>query len=127
MVQESRAVKATKDLENVLQSVKGEAKRANEVVAWVDGTREFQKLCLTVTRSMTPDATIAEFLVDRQKNNPGQLQVAFKLNGRGLTQQMETTLAELEKIYYRPYSPVQEQGKGTLRYNATFIHQQPAG
>ena len=129
---EKQQTKLIADLEKVTSSVKAEVKKAEEVVSWVEGTREVQKLCLTVTRSMAPESTIAELAIDRQKDNPAQIQIGLKLNGGGVrglqTQQIDETLKALEAVNYRSYSAQQNQAKGgALHYSATLIHQNPAG
>ena len=129
---EKQQTKLTADLEEVMESVTAEVKKAEEVVAWMDGTREIQKLCLSITRSMAAESTIAELRIDRQTDNPAQIQIGLKLNGggkRGLqTEQVDRTVKALaEENFYRSYSAEQNQDKtGALHYSATLIHQPPS-
>lgn len=129
---EKQQTKLVGDLDTVMSSVTAEVKRAEEVVAWVDGTREIQKLCLSVTRSMAPESTIAELTIDRQADNPAQIKIGLKLNGggtRGLqTDQVDRTIKALvDENHYRSYSAEQNQDKtGALHYSATLIHQPPS-
>lgn len=129
IAEEQRQLKMGKDLDGIISSVRDEVAKADELVSWVEGTREIQSLTVAVTRSMDTESTIAELSFDRKRDNPSQVQIGLKINGSGapVARQVDQTLEELDRLNYRSYSATQVQEKGALHYSATLIHQDPNG
>ncbi len=105
-------------------SLDGSARRAAEVVSWVDGSRPMHPLILTITRSISPSSTIEELVLERNPEAPSQLKIAMKLNTGG-PRQLNKTLDLITAMNYRPYSAQQEQEEGAIDYSATLLWQRP--
>lgn len=131
---EKQETKAAADLDLVIDGVKEEVKKAEEVVGWIEGTRPVQVTATTIIRSMGTDSTIGELALERQENNPAQLRMGLKLNpGRGggirQSEQIEETVKALQDLNYRAYGAQKNQAKetGALQYSATLIYQETNG
>ncbi|MGH8046391.1 MAG: hypothetical protein ACREKL_04025 [Chthoniobacterales bacterium] len=108
------------------ESIEQQARRASEVVAWVEGSRSLQPLVVGMIRSMAPASSIADLTLDRDPATPSQIKLALKLNAQG-TRQLDTTLAEITTRNFRSYNPNQTQTRGEVDYEATLIHQNARG
>ncbi|CAN5331488.1 hypothetical protein BH23VER1_BH23VER1_06290 [soil metagenome] len=125
---EQQQVRLLKDLETVTEEVKTETRRAEEIAAWVEGSRSIQELCLAVSRSMDQDLTISRLSLERQKENPAQIQIGMELGVRRGTdgpRQLDQTLDRLDQINYRSYGRGQTQKQGVVSFTATLLHQAP--
>lgn len=106
------------------QTVEGSAKRAAEVLSWVEGSRPLQPLVVTIARSIGSASSIEELSLDRDAQSPAQIKMALKLNSDG-TRQLNLTLERIAQLNYRTYSAQQQQGRGEMDYRATLLWQDP--
>jgi hypothetical protein len=106
-------------------AIEGQAKRASDVIAWVEGSRNLQPLVLAITRSMGSGSSILDLALDREAAAPHQIKLTLKLSTQG-TRQLDHTLEQLYALNFRTFNPNQSQGKGEVDYQATLIWQSPA-
>lgn len=101
-----------------------QARRASDIVAWVDGARSLQPLVVGIIRSMEPSSSIASLGITRDPSSATQIKLILKLNSQN-THQLDTTLEEIAQRNYRAYNPNQTQSRGETDYEATLIYQRP--
>lgn len=99
-----------------------EAKRATDVIDWVESARPLQPLIVDIARTIEADATIVDLRIDRNAESSGQLKLALRLNC-DTVDQLERTLAALERQQFRAISPTQTVSRGEIDYKATLIWQ----
>jgi hypothetical protein len=108
------------------ETVEQQARRASEVVAWVEGARSLQPLVVGMIRSIEPASSVAGLTLSRDPATPTQIKLALKLNTQG-TRQLDATLAEIASRNFRYYNPNQTQARGEVDYEATLIYQTARG
>lgn len=97
-----------------------EARAAERIADWVEGSRPIQPISTTITRSMQANATIAELNMDRNPQMPAHLFMTLKINNAG-TEQLESTLDSLAAIDYQTYSAQQVKTENAIDFQATLI------
>lgn len=107
------AKKERGDLEN-------EAKKATDILAWMDAARPLQPLMVEIARSIEPDSSILELRLDRDADNPTQIRFALRLASE-TTRQLDLTLAKISDLRFRTFSPQQSLDKGEIDYKATLL------
>jgi hypothetical protein len=107
-------------------AVEKQARRASEVVAWVEGSRSLQPLVVAMIRSIDTSSSIAGLTLGRDPATPTQIKLSLKLNTQG-SRQIDTTLAEISARNFRSYNPNQTQARGEIDYEATLIYQTARG
>jgi hypothetical protein len=102
--------------------VNNEARRADDVVKWVESAHPLQPLILTVTRSMEAKSTISELSFNRDAANPTQIRFSMKFQNGG-TKQLDRTVESIQALGYRTFSAVQTGGveDATMDYQCTLI------
>ena len=106
-----------------IAGIKTEAKRANDVRLWVEGSRQLQPLAIAIARSIELKSSINELSLFRDVANPNQVRIGLKFDNGG-AKQLDSTLQAINAMGYRSYSAQQTAGKGgTLDYQATLIWQ----
>jgi hypothetical protein len=103
-------------------AVEKEAHRANDIVAWVQGSRDLQPLVVAMVRSIEGASTIAGLGLARDPVAPAQIKLNLKLNTQG-SKQLDATLQEIASRNFRAYSPNQTQAQGEVDYEATLLYQ----
>lgn len=109
------------------ESLKKEEKRAKDVLAWVNGSRSFQPVVVSLANSIDAKASIVELALNRDASNSEQIKMKVKLDG--LTNdraQIELIEGALLEVGYRTYNAQQTrgQGRGSLSYEATLLRTQ---
>jgi len=99
-----------------------EAKKATDVINWVESARPLQPLVVDIARTLEPDATIVDLRIDRSADSDGQLKFSLRLNCDTIAQ-LEQTLSALERQQFRAISPTQTVSKGEVDYKATLVWQ----
>ncbi|HRJ70674.1 MAG TPA: hypothetical protein PLS03_00535 [Terrimicrobiaceae bacterium] len=105
--------------------LENEAKKASDIVAWIEAARPLQPLIVQIARSMEPGASIIELRLDRNAENPAQILFTLRLSSDS-TRQLDLTLAKIADQNFRMFSPQQSLAKGELEYQATLMWQDPA-
>ena len=112
-----------KEIVAMIELIKDEERRANDVRDWVEGSRQMQPLAVSIARSMDVKSSIAELSLLRDSENPKQIKLGFKFDNGG-QKQLDATLEAVNALGYRSYSANQTAGKeGSLDYQATLIWQ----
>jgi hypothetical protein len=106
------------------RSLEGQAHRASDVVAWVEGARSLQPLVLGIIRSMEPTSSIASLGLSRDPATAPQVKLVLKLNTQD-PRQLDTTLEAIAERNFRTYNPNQTQSRGEIDYEATLLYQNP--
>jgi hypothetical protein len=104
------------------QELEGEAKRATDVVNWVDGSRPLQPLIVDIARSMENDSSIVEMNLSRAPENASQIKLGLRLQ-TGNTRQLDQTLQTIANARFRTFSPQQSMERGEVEYQATLFWQ----
>ncbi|CAN5408755.1 hypothetical protein BH09VER1_BH09VER1_09880 [soil metagenome] len=102
--------------------LEGEAKKASDIGAWVEGSRPLQPLVVDIARSIEPGASIEELRMDRAAENPAQIRLSMHL-GSDSPRQLDLTLAKISEQKFRLFSPQQTLVKGDINYKATMLWQ----
>lgn len=102
------------------QDLENEAKKASDIVAWLEASRPLQPLLVEIGRSIEPNSSIVELRLDRDANNPAQIRFSLRLSSDG-TRQLDLTLAKIAALRFRTFSPQQTFEKGEIDYKATLI------
>ena len=98
------------NIAKTMQVIGGEEKRADEVRAWLHGSKGIQRLVASIARSMADGSTISELRLTRETENPEQIRTTLRLNEGG-PEQLDQTLKVLEESAgYRTYD-AQTKGK----------------
>lgn len=125
----SKEVEQVRDqqLQNEIQSTKKlrtdlekEAKKASDILTWLDASRPLQPLVVEIARSMQPDSSIVELRLERDAENPAQIRFSIRLSSDD-TRQLDLTLAKIANLRFRTFSPQQSMTKGEIDYKATLI------
>lgn len=118
----ARQKQALADVQAERDSVEQQARRASDVVAWVEGSRNIEPLVVAVIHSMDPASSIAELELTRDPAVPTQIKLGLKLNTQG-TRQLDATLEKIVALNFRTYNPNQTQTRSETDYEATLIYQ----
>lgn len=103
-------------------SLEREARRASDIVSWVEGARSVQPLAIGIIRSMEPASSIASLGLSRDPATATQIKLILKLNTQS-PRQLDTTLEAIASHDYRTYNPNQTQSRGEIDYQATLLYQ----
>jgi len=104
------------------RAIEAEARRASDVSAWIQGTRQLQPLLVNINRSIEGRNGLAEIKLTRNNANPAQILLDLKLNSES-GRQLDRTLESIYEQNYRTYSAQQSAGPSGLDYKATLIYQ----
>jgi hypothetical protein len=121
----AQAAQRTQDLDNIQadrSSMEKQAKRANDIVAWVGGARSLQPLVVAIIRSMDSSSSIVGLALTRDPATPTQIKFTLQLNTQG-ARQLDATLEKITALNFRAYNPNQTQTRGETDYEATLIYQ----
>jgi hypothetical protein len=99
-------------------------REATDLEAWVLASMPLQPLVVGIIRSMAPNSSIVELSLERDPETPSQLKLGLRLNTDS-DKQLEQTLAKIEKMHYREFSPTQTRVRGDLDYRASLLWQNP--
>jgi len=116
---------ALKNAQTERRDLEGEAKKASDIVSWVDTTRPLQPLVVEIARSIAPDSTLVELRLERDEDSPNQIKVSMRLNSDS-TRQLDNTLEKISSQRYRTYSPQQTVNGQEIDYKATLLWQDPS-
>jgi hypothetical protein len=105
-------------------SLEREARRASDIVAWVESARAVQPLAVGIIRSIEPNSSLASLGLSRDPAAATQIRLTLKLNTQS-PRQLDTTLESIASHDYRTYNPSQTQNRGELDYQATLLYQAP--
>jgi len=97
---------------------------ARDLEKWVLASMPLQPLVVGIIRSMAPSSTIVDLSIIRDPETPSQLQLALTLSGED-DSQIDRTLAAIQDLNYREFSPTQAKVKGNLEYRATLLWRRP--
>ena len=121
---ESGEVRARGEIVAKQESLKGEEKRAKDVLGWIDGSRSFQPVVVAVAKSVDSKGAVVDLALTRDATDPKQIRLSVKFEG--LTNdraQIENTEKALLSLGYRTYNAQQVRGtgKGSLSYDCTLL------
>jgi hypothetical protein len=102
------------------KGLENEAKKATDIVNWLEASRPLQPLVVEIARSMEPDSSIVELRLERDAENPAQIRLSMRLSS-DTTRQLDLTLAKISSMRFRTFSPQQTLDKGEIDYKATLI------
>ncbi len=114
--QDLETVKADRD------ALEKKARRANDIVAWVEGSRSLQPLVVSMIRAVDANSSVAGLDLTRTPGAPSQIKIVLKLNAPSL-RQLDRVLGEITARNFRAYNPNQTQARGAIDYEATLIYQ----
>ena len=103
-----------------------EERRAKDVLSWLEGSRSFQPLIVSIANSMESKGAIVELGLNRDAANPGQVRLNIKFEGVPNSRaQVEEIEGALLAMGYRSYGAQQTRGQGrqSLDYQATLLWQ----
>ena len=103
------------------ETVTEEARRAESIAKWLEGSRPLQPVTVAIGRSMSKDSTVAELALDRNPEIPAHTFLQLKIDGGG-TEQIEETLTSIYALNYQTYSAQQVKGRDSTDFQATLIH-----
>jgi hypothetical protein len=112
------------EVEAERRSLEGQAHRASDIVAWVEGARSLQPLVVEIIRSMSSSSSITSLALSRDPATATQVKLALKLNTQD-PRQLDTTLEAIAARNFRTYNPNQTQSRGEIDYEATLLYQNP--
>lgn len=98
-----------------------EAKSAEGIAKWLEGSRGLQPVTVAIGRSMGKDSTIAELSLDRNPEIPAHTFLQLKIDGGG-SQQIENTLNSIYALDFQTYSAQQVKGRNSTDFQATLIY-----
>ncbi len=102
------------------------AKRASDVLRWVEGSANLQPLAVAVADSVSERAAIVELDLSRDTATDRQVQIAIKLQAsEGAA--LEPVIAAVRGADFRPFSAQQSQEGNQIAYEATLIRQTGGG
>ncbi len=104
------------------QALEAETKKASDLAAWVDSSRALQPLVVEIARSMEKDAALLELKMERDAQNPAQIQLALRLQSSN-PRQLDLALQTIANSRFRTFSPQQNTTKGEVDYKATLLWQ----
>lgn len=99
-------------------------REATNLEAWVLSSMPLQPLVVGIIRSMASNSSIVELSLERDAETPSQLKLGLRLNTES-DKQLEDTLAKIEEMHYREFSPTQTRVRGDLDYRASLLWQNP--
>jgi hypothetical protein len=103
-----------------MSATEKEKDRAEEVLAWLNGSRSLQPINMVISRSVSDKSSIQELSLIRKEEDPSQLAIRMKLSG-DTAKQMVATLQALKDFNYRPYFEQRKSTEEILDYEATLI------
>lgn len=104
------------------QALEAETKKASDLAAWVDSSRALQPLVVEIARSMEKDAALLELSLQRDMQNPTQIQLGLRLQSSN-PRQLDLALQTIANSRFRTFSPQQNTTKGEVDYKATLMWQ----
>ena len=99
-------------------------REATNLEAWVLASMPLQPLVVGIIRSMASNSSIVELSLERDAETPSQLKLGLRLKTES-DKQLEDTLAKIEEMHYREFSPTQTRVRGDLDYRASLLWQNP--
>lgn len=109
--------------EKQIDLIKNQDRKAEEIIKWINGSKQIQPLALCIARSMGQKSSIEELLLYRDDKNPHQVRIELKFINGG-QKQLDVTLSAINSIGYRAYSANQNLAQGgKVDYQATLIWQ----
>jgi hypothetical protein len=99
-----------------------EAKKASDILAWLDSSRPLQPLLVAIARSIEPGSSLLSLRLDRPADNPTQIKFSIRLASDS-ARQLDLTLAKVADLRFRAFSPQQTVENGEFDYKATLIWQ----
>ncbi len=103
-------------------ALEGRAKRAADILTWVEGSNAIQPLTVAIGRSVGARAGVTELLLSRSEKSSQQIQIAMKLQGADAAQ-IEPIIDAIQRSDFRPFSAKQSQEGNKVNYEATLIRQ----
>jgi len=124
---ESSEIRQKGDIVSKQESLDKEEARAKDVLAWIEGSRSFQPLIVSIAKSMEAKGSIVELGLARDPSNPRQVRLDIKFEGlANVRAQIESIELALLGMGYRTYGAQQTRGQGNKSYDyqATLLWQQ---
>ncbi|MGC1481717.1 MAG: hypothetical protein WA771_14550 [Chthoniobacterales bacterium] len=103
-------------------ALEARAKRASDVLRWVEGSVNVQPLAVSIARSTGEQASIIELALTRSDTANRQIQLALRLQANS-TNELEPVLAAIRAADFRPFSAQQSQAENEVNYEASLIRQ----
>lgn len=99
-------------------------REATELESWVLASMPLQPLVVNIIRSMGPQSSIVDLVIERDAETPSQLRMNLRMNTDS-DEQLERSLQVVREMHYREFSPTQTRVRGDLDYRASLLWQNP--
>jgi len=93
---------------------------ATDLEQWVLASMPLQPVVVEIIRSMRPQSEIVDLTIERDAETPSQLRLHLTLNTAS-DDQLDETLAVIQKKSYREFNPTQTRVQGNLDYKASLL------
>jgi len=112
----------SKQLDTEKKKTEEQNKRADKVVAWVEGARPLQPLSASISRSIGVQSTISEIIMTRSSERPEQIYLTLRLDN-ATSRVLDTTLDSIRSLSFRAYQAQSTNKDTSLDYNAILVWQ----
>jgi hypothetical protein len=100
-----------------------ETAKAEGLAKWMEGARNLQPLAVAIARSMPPEVSLSELVLERSDQVPSNLSFSVNING-GTPNEVAMLETSLSRLQYRSYSPEQTKTGTVIKYRTTLVRQE---
>ncbi len=105
-------------------ALEAKIRESTDLESWVLASMPLQPLVVNIIRSMGPQSSIVDLIIERDAETPSQLRMNLRLNTDS-DKQLEQSLEVIRGMHYREFSPTQTRARGDLDYKASLLWQNP--
>ena len=103
------------------QGIANEAKQAEGIAQWLEGSRPLQPVAVTIGRSMSKDSTISELALNRDPSTPANTVMKLNIDGGG-SEQVETARKALAALNYQIVNSDERKERNTIDFQGIIIY-----